>query len=93
MRERERQADLLHENDALVASRRPVLAKELAEQLEVPLLGNIPLVPELREGGDDGHPIAAKPDTEAGAMFLALAERLDTELAPKRRYRSELRVI
>ncbi len=67
--------------------------QELAEQLEVPLLGNIPLVPELREGGDDGHPIAAKPDTEAGAMFLALAERLDTELAPKRRYRSELRVI
>ncbi len=67
--------------------------QELAEQLDVPLLGNIPLVPELREGGDDGHPIAAKPETEAGAMFLALAERLDTELAPKRRYRSELRVI
>ncbi len=66
---------------------------ELADQLGVPLLGNIPLVPELREGGDDGHPIAAKPETEAGAMFIALAERLDTELAPKRRYRSELRVI
>ncbi len=67
--------------------------QELADQLEVPMLGNIPLVPELREGGDDGHPIAAKPETEAGAMFIALAERLDTELAPKRRYRSELRVI
>ncbi len=66
---------------------------ELADQLGVPLLGNIPLVPELRQGGDDGHPIAAKPETEAGAMFVALAERLDTELAPKRRYRSELRVI
>ncbi len=67
--------------------------QELADQLEVPLLGNLPLVPELREGGDDGHPIAAKPDTEAGAMFIELAKRLDTELAPKRRYRSELRVI
>ncbi len=67
--------------------------KELADELEVPLLGNIPLVPELREGGDDGHPIAAKPETEAGAMFIELAKRLDTELAPKRRYRSELRVI
>ncbi|MEZ5375506.1 MAG: Mrp/NBP35 family ATP-binding protein [Acidimicrobiales bacterium] len=67
--------------------------QELADQLEVPMLGNIPLVPQLREGGDDGDPIASKPDTEAGAMFLALAERLDTELAPKRRYRSELRVI
>lgn len=67
--------------------------QELAEQLDVPMLGKIPLVPELREGGDDGHPIATKPETEAGQLFIELAKRLDTELAPKRRYRSELRVI
>ena len=30
---------------------------ELAEPLEVPLLGQVPLVPELREGGDNGRPI------------------------------------
>ena len=30
---------------------------ELAERLEVPLLGQVPLVPQLREGGDDGRPI------------------------------------
>ena len=41
---------------------------ELAEQLDVPLLGQVPLVPALREGGDDGRPIVAvDPDGEAGA--------------------------
>ena len=39
---------------------------ELAERLEVPLLGQVPLVPALREGGDDGPPIVAiEPDGEA----------------------------
>ena len=66
---------------------------ELAEQLSVPLLAQLPLVPELRHGGDVGQPIAARPDTDAGAAFAALAERLDVELAPKRRYRSELKIV
>lgn len=67
--------------------------QELAEQLEVPLMGQIPLVPQLREGSDDGHPVAADPRSEAGEVFATLAERLDTEFAPKRRYRRELRVV
>ena len=66
---------------------------ELAEQLGVPLLARLPLVPELRQGGDTGDPIAARPDTEAGAAFAALAEKLDVELAPRRRYRSELKIV
>ena len=41
--------------------------QELADLLEVPLLGQVPLVPALREGGDDGEPIVATdPDREAG---------------------------
>jgi ATP-binding protein involved in chromosome partitioning len=66
---------------------------ELAEQLGVPLLATLPLVPELRQGGDVGEPIAARPETEAGAAFAALAETLDVELAPRRRYRSELKIV
>lgn len=66
---------------------------ELADKLDVPMLANIPLVPDLRQGGDDGQPIAADTDSEAGKVFAALAERLDVELAPKKRYRSELKVI
>jgi ATP-binding protein involved in chromosome partitioning len=67
--------------------------QELADQLGVPLLAQVPLVPLLREGGDVGAPIAAQPGTEAGAVFAALAERVDVELAPKKRFRSELRIV
>ena len=34
------------------------VGEELASQLNVPLLGKVPLVPILREGGDTGHPVA-----------------------------------
>jgi ATP-binding protein involved in chromosome partitioning len=66
---------------------------ELATDLDVPLLARIPLVPALREGSDTGAPVAADPSSEAGAAFAALAERVDVELAPKKRFRSELKVI
>ena len=50
--------------------------QELAERLEVPLLGQVPLVPALREGGDAGRPIVvADPDSEAARAFRAIAER------------------
>ena len=57
--------------------------EELADRLEVPLLGQVPLVPALREGGDAGRPIVATdPDGEAGQAFARIAERIDVELAP-----------
>jgi ATP-binding protein involved in chromosome partitioning len=66
---------------------------ELAADLEVPLLGQVPLVPALREGGDDGLPIVvADPQSEASLAFTAIAERIHVELAPKRIYRPSLRI-
>jgi ATP-binding protein involved in chromosome partitioning len=66
---------------------------ELAGRLEVPLLGRVPLVPQLREGGDSGTPIVAvEPDGEAAQVFGQIAETIDVELAPKRIYHSELRI-
>jgi len=67
--------------------------QELANDLEVPLLAQLPLIPALREGADTGHPIAADAATEAGAAFAQLAERVDVELAPKKRFRSELKIV
>ena len=68
--------------------------QELADELGVPLLGQIPLVPALREGGDDGRPITAvAPDSEAAAMFREIAHRIAVELAPKRIYHSALKII
>ena len=67
--------------------------EELANELNVPLLAQIPLVPELREGGDVGRPIVTvDPDGEVGQVFRSLAERLDTDLAPKRIYNPELKI-
>lgn len=67
---------------------------ELADQLGVPLLGQVPLVPALREGSDHGRPVmVADPEGEAASAIRAIAERIDTELAPTRRAHPELRLI
>jgi ATP-binding protein involved in chromosome partitioning len=67
---------------------------ELADRLEVPLVGQIPLVPALREGSDSGEPIAAAdPDSEAGAAFAAIAEKIAVDLAPTKRRHPELKVV
>jgi len=66
---------------------------DLAQRLEVPLLGQVPLIPELRAGGDAGRPIVAvDPEGEAADVFARIAETVDVELAPKRIYHSELRI-
>jgi ATP-binding protein involved in chromosome partitioning len=68
--------------------------QQLAERLDVPLLGQVPLVPALREGGDSGRPITAvDPEAEASQAFRAVAERLAVELAPTRRTNPELRIL
>jgi ATP-binding protein involved in chromosome partitioning len=64
----------------------------LSKELGVPLLGKIPLVPALREGGDDGVPImVSEPDGEAAAVFDQLAATI-AGLGPARVYRRELTV-
>jgi ATP-binding protein involved in chromosome partitioning len=50
----------------------------LADDLGVPLLGQIPLVTALREGGDAGAPVTlTDPAGEAAQAFDALAKRVD----------------
>ena len=48
---------------------------KMAQELEIPLLGQIPLVQGIREGGDSGEPVAlgTRPDSLA---FLELAQKL-----------------
>ncbi len=51
--------------------------REAAETLGVPLLGEIPLVPALRRGGDEGTPIVlSDPDSPAGLALLEAARRI-----------------
>ena len=51
----------------------------MAEKYGIPLLGQIPIVQSIREGGDNGEPAAlsSRPD---GLAFIALAERLAANL-------------
>jgi ATP-binding protein involved in chromosome partitioning len=49
--------------------------QRVAEEFGVPLLGQIPLEMEIREGGDAGLPIVvARPDSAQAAAFRQLAE-------------------
>ncbi|MEO6629225.1 MAG: Mrp/NBP35 family ATP-binding protein, partial [Aquihabitans sp.] len=68
--------------------------QELADKLNVPLLGQIPLLNDLREGSDTGRPVMAlDPEGEAGTVFSAIAEQIDVALAPTRRYNPALSLI
>jgi len=67
--------------------------QELADELNVPLLGQIPLLNALREGGDDGYPITAvDPTSETAMIFHQMAERIATELKPKKIFSSALKI-
>ena len=64
-------------------------AKKLAEEMNVPLLGQIPIVQSICEGGDKGTPVALDENTVTGRAFLALAasvvrqvDKRNVEMAP-----------
>lgn len=50
--------------------------KRLADELGLPLLGQIPIVQSIREGGDAGKPIAVDQHSIAGMAFHQLAEKV-----------------
>jgi ATP-binding protein involved in chromosome partitioning len=66
--------------------------KLAADTLGVPLLGEIPLMPELREGGDAGTPIVVShPDSAAARALLDTASALAT--ASRTRVRKPLKLM
>ena len=63
--------------------------KKLAEELNVPLLGQIPIVQSICENGDKGTPVALDENSVTGQAFLELArnvvaqtEKRNAELDP-----------
>ena len=63
--------------------------KQLAEEMNVPLLGQIPLVQSICESGDKGTPVALDEQTITGRAFLQLAaavvrqvDKRNIEMAP-----------
>lgn len=63
--------------------------KQLAEELDVPLLGQIPIVQSICENGDKGTPVALDGNSVTGRAFLQLAaavvrqvDKRNVEMAP-----------
>lgn len=63
--------------------------KQLAEELDVPLLGQIPIVQSICENGDKGTPVALDENSVTGRAFLQLAaavvrqvDKRNVEMAP-----------
>jgi len=50
--------------------------KQLAEELNIPLLGQIPVVQSICEGGDQGKPVALNADSLTGMAFMELADNV-----------------
>jgi ATP-binding protein involved in chromosome partitioning len=56
--------------------------ERLAEQLEVPFLGRIPLYEPIRIGSDEGTPIVvAEPESAPARAFMHAAERAAAQLS------------
>jgi ATP-binding protein involved in chromosome partitioning len=57
-------------------------ARRAAEKLAVPFLGEVPLEPSVRAGGDEGTPaVLSHPTSASSKAFIELAETMATELA------------
>jgi ATP-binding protein involved in chromosome partitioning len=54
--------------------------KNLANELDIPLLGQIPLVQSIREGGDNGRPACTNLSTVTGKAFEATAVEMLKQL-------------
>ena len=56
--------------------------EKLAAQFNIPLLGEIPLIPEVVEGGDSGLPIVlSDPDSPATKAYRGLAGQVAAQLS------------
>jgi len=67
--------------------------QQLADELDIPLLGKLPLVPALREGGDTGRPITAvDSDSESAKVFQQIAHQIAVEMKPNKVYSDALKV-
>jgi ATP-binding protein involved in chromosome partitioning len=55
-------------------------AKRLAEDVDAPFLGEVPLVQSIREAGDAGRPAVLQGDSPAAAAFRSVLANLLTQL-------------
>ncbi len=54
-------------------------AKHLAEDLEIPFLGELPLIQSIRESGDAGRPVALQDGTAIEEIFIDITKSVVSE--------------
>lgn len=58
--------------------------ERLAREIGAPLIGSIPIDPEVAAGGDAGQPVALSESSQLAAVFAELARTIREEIAPLR---------
>lgn len=67
--------------------------KQLAEEMNVPLLGQIPIVQSICENGDKGTPAATDAASITGQAFLQLAQRVVEETERRNREKAPTQIV
>ena len=67
--------------------------RQLADDMQLPLLAQIPLVQSICESGDEGEPVAVKADTMTGQAFLSLAQAVVTMVNRRNREQPPTRIV
>lgn len=67
--------------------------KRLAQEQGHALLGQIPIVQSIREGGDDGIPVALNPETITGMAFNEFATNLVAAVDKRNRELPETKIV
>ena len=65
----------------------------LAEEMQLPLLGQIPVVQRICESGDEGEPAAVHDNTATGEAFRTLAERVVRETERRNREQPATKIV
>ena len=67
--------------------------KNLAQELDIPLLAQIPLVQSICEDGDKGMPAACHPESITGQAFLNLAQAVVTMVNRRNREQPKTKIV
>ena len=67
--------------------------KKLAQELDIPLLAQIPLVQSICEDGDKGMPAACHPESITGQAFLNLAQAVVTMVNRRNREQPKTKIV
>ena len=67
--------------------------KQLAEEMQVPLLAQIPLVQSICDSGDKGEPAALSSETATGLAFINLAQSVVTVVNKRNREQPKTKIV